>query len=126
MRQRGTASARPCLGTWIWILRFGDRFGTLPDVPPRHSRTPWRWKPRFVRFRGFCQPRWKNSIFELLSLGDEGSAAKRARSPVMAGGLINPPQVVIKAVVVAPLAITSLSMKSGRSPGINRPGFFFL
>jgi hypothetical protein len=79
-----------------------------------------------VRFRGFSQPRWKKSIVELLSLGDEGSAAKRGTSPVMAGGLINPPQVVIKAVVVAPLAITSLSMKCGRSPGINRPGFFFL
>ena len=44
----------PILGTWIWILRFGDRFGILPDVPPASKPNPWRWKPRFVRFRGFC------------------------------------------------------------------------
>ena len=69
-----------------------------------------------MRFRGFSHPRWKKSIFELLSLGDEGSAAKRGRSPVMAGGLINPPQVVIKAVVVAPLAITSLSNEKRKKP----------
>jgi hypothetical protein len=40
VRQRGAASARPCPGTRIGILRFGDRFGTLPDVSPRVIAEP--------------------------------------------------------------------------------------
>jgi len=30
----------PVLGTWIWILRFSDRFGPPPDVPPRVKAEP--------------------------------------------------------------------------------------
>ena len=54
MRQRGAVSARPCPETRIGILRFGDRFGTLPTFPPRAKKQEGPEQEGQLAFAGVC------------------------------------------------------------------------